>query len=294
MRKLALLLFLLHSLWDGILFAQANKTDISLFRKSDTTQVTSIESVSGDLYNELGHHGPAIENEFIGLRIYFSPLASIDLYSKKNPGLELKEYKWYPTGKQQEAGAGGDYYKVGNTIGLGAIRLWDGVKVLKLDPVDRRSCKVVKEFNQSYLELLSEGVPYKGSKIDILVRITVFSGIREAKVEAFALCEQKVQFVTGINFHEGMKVKTGDNYVAAWGVHPEDINAGRKLELGSAIIFNAMDYEKIIEETNEELFVTAPSKYINLKITAANDMEKELNSREIFEQYVDTLSKTFE
>lgn len=294
MKRLALVLTLSLSLCNGILFAQANKTDISLFRKSDTTQVTSIESMSGDLYNELGHHGPAIENEFIGLRIYFSPLASIDLYSKKNPGLELKEYKWYPTGKQQEAGAGGDYYKVGNTIGLGAIRLWDGVNVLKLDPVDRRSCKVVKEVNQSYLELLSEGVPYKGSKVDILVRITVFSGIREAKVEAFALCDQKVQFVTGINFHEGMNVKSGSNYVAAWGVHPEDINVGRKLELGSAIIFNSMDFMKIIEEPKEKLFVTAPSKYLNLRITAANDMEKDLNSKEVFEQYVDALSKTVE
>jgi hypothetical protein len=289
MKKFLLLLFLIYSCFEFI-FAQTNNTDISLFLRSDSIQVNFIESKSGDLFNELGHHGPAIENEYFGLRVYFSQLASIDLYSKKTRGLELKKFKWYPTSKQQEAGAGGDYYKVGKTIGLGSIRLWDGEKVQLLSPVDRRSCRVVKEANHSFLEMLSEGVPYKGEKVDILVRVTVFSGIREAKVEAFALCDQKVQFVTGINYFDGMQVKSGTNYVATWGIHPEDINVGKKMVLGSAIIFNTKDYLKIMDEPNEKIYISAPTKYISLGITATNDTGSDLNNVKNFMRYVNELS----
>ncbi len=86
----------------------------------------------------LRHHGPAIENEWMGLRLYFSEIAAIDVYSKSNLGLELRQGRWYPTPSQQKNGWGSDYYKVGSTVGLGGVRLWDGDKVVSLDPVSNR------------------------------------------------------------------------------------------------------------------------------------------------------------
>ena len=139
------------------------------------------------MYNKLSHHGPAIENEFLGLRIYFSSKCAIDVYNKTRTALELEEAAWYPTQKQQQEGWGADLYKAGNTVGCGGVRLWDGEKVVFLDPVRLRTARVRKEANISYMEMLSEGVPYKGDSVDILMRVTVFSGIRSAKVETFAL-----------------------------------------------------------------------------------------------------------
>ena len=52
----------------------------------------------------------------------------------------------------------------------------------------------------SFIEMLSKDVPYKDRKVDILVRVTVYSGIRKAKVEAIALSDENVQFVTGLNY----------------------------------------------------------------------------------------------
>ncbi|MDD3780595.1 MAG: DUF4861 family protein, partial [Proteiniphilum sp.] len=152
-RKLFLFLFLLQA---GFLAAQ-NMTDVSLFLRSDSaTYLNRVSSESGDLYNALGHHGPAIENEWLALRLYFDKKAAIDVYSKAKPGLELASYKWYPTPQQQLEGKGADYYKVGPTVGLGGIRLWDGEKVVPLDPVSNRTARVVKEGSVSYLEMLSE------------------------------------------------------------------------------------------------------------------------------------------
>jgi len=209
-----------------IIQAQAqNKTDVSLFMRSDSLQQTEISAESGDLYTTIGHHGPAVENEWMALRIYFSEKAAIDVYSKAKAQFELQAKEWYPTAEEQKEGWGADYYKVGETVGLGGVRLWDGEKVVKLNPVSNRTALVIKEPTSSYMEMLSEDVPYMGRKIDVLVRVTVYSGERNAKVEAFALTDEPVQFVTGVNYHKGEEIYKKDGLIAAWGVHPEDVAA---------------------------------------------------------------------
>ncbi|HEU0125628.1 MAG TPA: DUF4861 domain-containing protein, partial [Flavobacterium sp.] len=51
-------------LFCGICLGQ-NNTDTSLYMKSDKiTYLTDIGSESGDLYKTIGHHGPAVENEW--------------------------------------------------------------------------------------------------------------------------------------------------------------------------------------------------------------------------------------
>ena len=122
-----------------------NNTEVSLFMRSDSLYVDEISDASGDLYRAIGHHGPAVENEWLALRIYFDFKTAIDVYSKVTPGLELLEAKWYPTPEQQKKGWGADYYKAGTTVGLGGVRLWDGEEVVPLDPVTKRTARVKKE-----------------------------------------------------------------------------------------------------------------------------------------------------
>ena len=213
-----------------------NLTDASLFLRKDSIYTNEIQEPSGDLYRTIGHHGPAIENEWLALRLYFNnKAAAIDVYNKQKPGLELKSAKWYPSAEEQKNGLGADYYKAGSTLGLGGIRLWDGENVVMLAPVSNRIVRVKKEGSISQMEMLSKDVPYKGKKVDILVRVTAYSGIREMRVEAFALTDDDVQFVTGVNYHKGQKVDKAKNYVISWGYHPEDV-AAEKIKVGAAII----------------------------------------------------------
>jgi hypothetical protein len=276
-----MILFVLLVSIGGQIFAQ-NRTDISLFSKSDSSvYLNEIRSATGDLFYDLGHHGPAVENEWLGFRFYFDKKAAIDVYSKTKPGLELRKARWYPTVKQQAEGWGADYYKVGATVGLGGIRLWDGQKVVLLNPVSNRVARVEKEGTESFMELLSEDVPYKNTTVDVLVRLTVFSGIRKARVEAFALTDDDVQFVTGINYHKSQKVVKEANYIATWGLHPEDIVANR-VELGAAIIYNPDDFEKKLSQYDQYLLVSKPCKHLEYWITSANAKEPELNTIEKF------------
>ena len=274
--------------------AAQNRTDVSLFLKSDSVNsLSTISSESGDMFKKLGHHGPAIENEWLGFRIYFDHKAAIDIYSKSNPGLELAKAKWYPTIEQQKNGWGADYYKAGETVGCGGVRLWDGEKVIPLNPVSKRTARVVKEGTVSYMEMLSEGIPYKNRKVDVLVRVTVFTGVRNARVEAFALCDEAVQFVTGLNYHKGQEEVHNDNYIAVWGLHPEDV-AAEKVEVGAAIIFNPESIEKRFNNGNQNLIVSKPCKYMKHWISSANAREKTLNSMPCFNEFIkDKISKQY-
>jgi hypothetical protein len=275
-------LFLCALLLQGSILTAQNMTDVSLFLRSDSTRyLEQVSSESGDLYSALGHHGPAIENEWLGLRIYFDKKAAIDVYSKANRGLELADYKWYPTAEQQMNGKGADYYKVGPTVGLGGIRLWDGENVVPLHPVTKRSARVVKEGSVSFMEMLSEDVPYRNSKVDILVRVTVYTGFRKAKVEAFALSDEDVAFVTGINYHPGQQVVVEEECIFTWGLHPEDV-AAEQVDLGAAIFVNQDDFSQKMDDGNQHLFVSKPARYISYWISSANSKEPLINSLERF------------
>ena len=269
-----------------------NKTDVSLFMKSDSdTYLTEIASESGDLFRTIGHHGPAVENEWLGLRLYFDGKGGIDVYSKSAPGLELRKTGWYPTVEQQTTGWGGDYYKVGATVGLGSVRLWDGEKVVMLDPVTERVARVVKEGSVSFMEMRSEGVPYKGGVVDILVRVTVYSGLRQGKVEAFVLGGDAVEFVTGINYHEGLKVIKQDNYIATWGLHPEDV-AAERIEVGGAIIYNIGDFRKEFDDGTQRLLISKPTRFLETWITSACAKEEEVNSMDDFVNHIKTIANS--
>ena len=278
-------LFFCALILQGSIITAQNMTDASLFLRSDSTRyLDHVSSESGDLYSALGHHGPAIENEWLGLRLYFDKKAAIDVYSKANRRLELSHYKWYPTPEQQKQGKGADYYKVGPTVGLGGIRLWDAEKVLPLDPVTNRTARVMKEGSVSFMEMLSEDVPYRNSKVDILVRVTVYSGLRKAKVEAFALSDAEVEFVTGINYHPGQQVVVEEDCIFTWGLHPEDV-AAEKVELGAAIFLNPDDYAQKMDDGNQHVFISKPTRYLSYWISAANGKEPFVNTLERFMDY---------
>lgn len=263
-----------------------NNTDTSLYMKAEKiSYLTDIGSESGDLYSVIGHHGPAVENQWMALRIYFSDKVAIDVYNKAKKGLELKQAHWYPTPEQQKDGWGADYYKVGATVGLGGVRLWDGTKVVPLNPVSNRLARVGKTATTSWMEMISKGVPYKGKKVDIMVRVTVFSDKREAKVEAFSLNGENVQFVTGVNYFKGFETKKGANYIAVWGKHPEDV-AAEVIEVGAAIRYNPKDYVKNSDDGTQYLLISKPTKHLATEIVSACARETEINTLDKLEAYI--------
>lgn len=262
------------------------QTATSLFWRSDSLQVKEIVSQQAVQYNFVGHHGPAVENSHCALRIYFNDSGAIDVYSKSGDQMELEKYLWYPTEKQQkEEGAGCDEYLVGRTVGVGGIALWDGEKEVKLVATKGRTARVGEIKGGKYAEMIAYGVEYKGGLVDVSIRVEMKDDSRVAKVVATELNGQKVQFLTGINYHKGETVEYGKKYIAVWGIHPADVSSNPS-PLGAGMWFKPGKFAVVEQTDNMVRIISKPAKTISTQVVAASIKEDELGSEEKFVSYM--------
>lgn len=263
-------------------FAQ---TDYSLFFRRDSVQVNEIVSEQAVQYKYVGHHGPAVENSHMALRIYFNDSGAIDLYSKSGKQMELSKYLWYPTeAQQEEEGAGCDEYKVGKTVGFGGYALWDGEKEVKLAATKGRTARVGPIKNGSFAEIIAYGVPYKEDTVDVSIRIEVYDDTREAKVTASELSGKKLQFLTGVNFHEGEEVEFGKDYIAVWGVHPADVSQHPQ-PIGAGMRFKTSRFSSPEQTDDFVRIISKPTGSVSTTVIGASTKEDSLNTAEKFMEY---------
>ncbi len=279
MKKLLLLIpFLILSCLAGA------QTAASLFWTSDSLQVSEIVSETGDQFMKVGHHGPAVENSHMGLRIHFNDSGAVDVYSKSGRGMELRRYLWYPSAKMQEtAGAGVCGYVVGETLGLGGIALWDGEKEVRLVATKGRTARAGDTKRGSFIEMISYGVPYGDDLVDISVRIDVTAKSREAKLTAKELSGKKVRFLSGVNFHDGQKVTVAEDYISVWGRHPANEAA---LPIGAGLFFSGKDFPMVEKTGNMVRIISEPAAEVKTSILSASSKEAELNNLKRFEAYM--------
>lgn len=279
MKKLILVLSAL-----ALTYVSMAQTAVSLFWKSDSLQVSEVVSETADLYDELGHGGPAVENSHMILRLLFNDSGAVDVYSKSGRGMELARYGWYPTAEQQELErAGADAYEVGNTIGCGGFALWDGEKEVRLVATRGRTARVGETKKGSYVEMTAYGVEYMGGLVDIMVRIEVNVKSRLASVSAKELSGKKVRFLTGVNFHEGQKVIVDKKHVAVWGQHPVE---GTAFPVGAAVLFSDKAFPTVERTGDMVRIISEPAEEVKTRILASSTKEAELNSAKRFEEYV--------
>ena len=262
------------------------QTAKSLFWRADSLQVSEIVSETGNQYNKVGHHGPAVENSHMALRVYFNDTGAIDVYSKSGRGMELMEYLWYPTkGQQDTLLLGADGYIAGKTVGLGGVALWDGEKEVKLVATKGRTARVGDTKKGAYAEIIAYGVAYRGDYVDISIRVDVEAKSRVAVVTATELSGKKVQFLTGINFHEGQKVAYGEEYISIWGPHPVK-KTETPFPIGAGMFFSSKTFP-VLEKTDDMVrIISKPASKVSTKVVSASVKEAEINSAKRFESYM--------
>ena len=268
--------------------SRVQHTFYSQFTRPDSIQVAEIWAPEGVLDRMPGHHGPAVENQYMALRFYFDARGAIDVYNKSGRiDNELGRWLWYPTPQQQqEEGAGGDDYYVGKTVGLGGVRLWDGEKEIPLETTAGRRSLVGRTEAGAFMEMIAYGVLYQGETVDISLRVDVFDDSRWARVSVRELNGKAVRYTTGINYHPGAEIRQeADGLIAVWGVHPANISA-HPAPIGAAIRYNPADFPE--REDNGEAFrlFSTPLPAFCTWIVSASTKESELGSAERFFPYV--------
>ena len=265
----------------------------SQFRLTDKQQVTELWSPQDNEFRQIGHHGPAVENQYMALRFYYDGRGAIDIYNKTGKiDDELGKWHWYPTEEQQASeGAGCDEYFVGKTVGLGGVRLWDGEKEVRLDGTAGRRSTVGRRGNNVWMEMIAYGIDYKGDKVDISLRVDVYDGSRWANVTARELNGKKVQFATGVNYHPGSVLKYGEDYIAVWGVHPANVSQNPG-PLGAGLRFSEKKFEKVENLGNAFRLISKPASSISTNIVSASWREGTVNNAAAFVDLVAEQSLT--
>ena len=251
---------------------------------TDSLMVSEIVSEKADMTAEVGHCGPAVENQYMALRLMFDDSGAIDVYSTSGRGLELGKYGWQPDSLAVAEGAGRDDYEVGGTLGLGGIALWEDGKIVRLKASSGRTARAGKTRKGSYAEIISYGVPDMGEKVDISVRIDVHDKLRTAWITAKCLSRSKVSFVTGVNWHEGASIVAVDGRISVWGIHP----AGHDdpVPVGAGLFFNKSMFSAPEKTEDMVIIVSRPGTTVSTKAVAASTREAELNTLRRFETFM--------
>lgn len=285
MKRLLLSLLLSSVVWSLEVSAQ---TDVSLFLRADSVERSVIDTTENDLYKKVGHHGPAVENSYMAMRIYFKAGAAIDVYSKQKPRLELRKYGWYPTTAEILAGAGCDEYRVGKTPGPGGFALWDGEKVVPLTSTEGRRAEVRKTKEGAEASMLLRGVKCDGRSLDIQLTVSMTNDSRIAKVTCECVNGGLVTFVSGLNYHPGQHLEIDRGRLAAWGVHPADV-VKDPLPIGAAVFYSPKDFQGVFLD-NETGYAAIrsvkPVKKAQVRVIVSCSREDKLNNEQKFFDFV--------
>ena len=175
-----------------------------------------------NFYSMVHGHGPMLESELVGYRVYFNEKQTIDPYGKFNKGFELEESQFYPNDEQLARGFGDDVLMVGNSCGVGALKGWDGQKATHIQPIAFRTESVLAYGPVRVIaEVKVKGWEYQGSELTITHHYTLYAGHRDLLVETFFDEPLKNEvFATGVqNIMGGETVSFSDHngLVGSWG-----------------------------------------------------------------------------
>jgi hypothetical protein len=204
----------------------------------------------GNPYTSLHHHGPAFESDLIGLRIYFDQRQTVDAYGKRRKGLEIKDTQFYPTAEQKAEGYGDDVLWVGNTLGAGTLRGWNGTSPTLLSPVAKRT-EAIRAYGpiRTVVEVTDEGWNCNGNILDMTTRYILYAGHRDCEVNVrFGRALEDERFCVGITNVKGSEsLSDHKGLVGCWGTDwPVDVkdSAGHKQETVGLAVYIPNKYVK--------------------------------------------------
>ncbi len=235
-------------------------------------------------YNMLHHHGAAFESELVGYRIYFDHRQTVDIYGKYHQGLELRQTQFYPDDEQKEQGFGDDVLWVGNTLGIGTLRGWNGQQPTMLNDVEHRSqrlvatgpLRIIIEVKDRQWRMLPEQEP-----INMTTRYTLYAGHRDCSVDvSFEDLPDNPIFATGlINVKNSVEYSDHHGLRGCWGTDwpvSEKDSVGHKREtvgLGISIPEKYLVEELPADKDNYPMLVRPINNQLHYDIVFCSDNE---------------------
>ena len=263
----------------------SNTKDKSLKKNQQNNFIESI-TARGDAaytYNIQHHHGVDFESELNGIRIYFDERQTLDCYGKFKKQLELKETQFYTDKDQKAKGYGDDVLWVGQTIGLGAFRGWNGKEPTMISPVRSRTQRVISYGPlRTIVEVIDRGWSAPSgnlSPLNMTLRYTQYAGHRDTDVDVFFnRSVADYAFSTGIiNVKNSVEFSDKKGLRACWGTDwpsTDTINFKREtVGLGICIPMKYVRSEEPANKDNYAFVVGTANDHLQYKVIYCSDNE---------------------
>lgn len=255
--------------------------------------VTEASSTKNDMYNQMHHHGVAWESDIMAYRIYFDNKQTIDVYGKKKRQLELEACRWYPNDEQLAAGFGDDILRVSGSVGVGAVKPWNGKKSVHITEFDKRTQRIVSQGPlRTICEISVDGWKYENKSIDMTVRYTMYARHRDCQVDVFTSVPVDT-LVTGVQKIKGAELYESADMVGAWGTDwpVNDTVKYAKETVGIAVY---MPEKQAVRQAQDKVnnllfFSNSPEKPTRFYLTTVSMKEigNPINNAPLFFAYMD-------
>ncbi len=255
------------------------------FNNPDKSITPTLEasSTADNMYNKMYHHGPAWESDKIGYRLYFDKKTTVDVYGKKKYRLELDDTKWYPTDQQLADKYGDDILWVGNSVGVGTLKGWDGKEATHIDPMSKRTARIVINGNlRTVVDMAVEGWQYHGQSIDVTARYIQYARHRDMIAQVIIgepAAKGNLDFCTGVQkVRQSQTYSDKDGLIALWGTEyptPDSVKYTRET-FGLGVIVPKKSIEKFATDPLNHLIVIKNNKQpvIEYYVAAASQKEE--------------------
>ena len=236
------------------------------------------------------YEGPGWESEQVAYRLYFDKRAAIDIFGKTKPQLVLPEVGQEGTDYHALSDWGMDVLKVGPSLGIGGVGLWQAGKLEGVRQFAGASVRVFNESDASGVHMRYDRWSAAGAERDLDMTLRIEPGSRLTQV--LAETEKPVgTWATGIVRH-GLEplVSLGKGsewgYLATWG---EQSLAND--DLGMAIFFRNTDLQQVTDDEYNHLVLLKGGNQARYQF-AAVWRDEGIHNREQFIAYLEATVET--
>jgi len=149
------------------------------------------------------------ESEATAWRIYFDQRNAIDVWGKRRPGLYLEMFGAPGYVYHWDSPLGRDIYRIGESIGIGAVAALVDGKAARVSDVGERKWRIISAGPvRAIVELNYKGWKIAGREINLTSRMTQWAGERGFHHQVTAEGADGVTLVTGIVRQPGLQEKT--------------------------------------------------------------------------------------
>jgi len=237
------------------------------------------------------YEGPGWESDKVGYRFYLDWRNATDIFGKKVPDMVLQNVGQDGFDSYHEpADWGMDILKVGESLGIGSIAMWEDGKANRVAETSSVDCKIVAN-GPVYSQIRTKYLGWKvgAGQYDLISDLSITAGSRMTKHQleisggAQNLCSGLAKHPDTEYFQSDMD-KGGWAFIALWG---KQSLAGDNL--GTAVLFNTKQLSEINEDQLNHVVVLKPDQNkVTYYFTAAWEQEPGgITTKDGFQEYLD-------